>query len=108
LAMSKQTYPFQENPRSIAACLLKTTMPLSQGAQTRGECDCWCGAGWKSWKACHVPARQGPAGKKEFGGLFSIVSGIDILASFRNAETYLVPVGSISRKGCPTIQVSHK
>ena len=37
--MSKQTYPcihIQENPRSIAACLLKTTMPLSQGAQTRG------------------------------------------------------------------------
>ena len=47
-------------------------------------------------------------GKKEFGGLFSIVSGMDILASFRNGETYLVPVGSISRKGCPTIQVSHK
>ena len=73
LAMSKQTYPcihIQENPRSIAACLLKTTMPLSQGAQTRGECDCWCGAGWKSWKACHVPARQGPRKKGVWGVVF--------------------------------------
>ena len=46
--------------------------------------------------------------KRSVGALFFIVSGINILALFRNGDTYLVPMASISGKGCPTIQVSRK
>lgn len=95
--MSKETYPcihIQENPRSIAACLLKTTMPKNHKAH-KLEVNVTAGAelaGKVGRLVMYLHDKALPE-KKEFGGLFSIVSGIDFLASFRNGETYLVPVG---------------